>query len=222
MPKRGQTAPPARTGNDPVSRAQAAMQDLRDATRAGHEMIQGAKEVTRELAAAEQRVKDYAADLIPGEVARQLERLQPAIEAAVDKAVACAIEQFEKRIADVATAFAGAVEDAMRNADPRNKQSVTALVEGMSEGSCPHCGAIGDISKILAGVAHEEMPSGKPGKPKKGDVSRCAQCGGIAVFDHDPSGKLILRKPSKKEEGPMSKDRRLRQAFNRREGGDSE
>lgn len=204
------TQKPPRQQPDGTDRALRAAQECRAAVREANEAIQGIREATRELNAARRALQDYVADLVPGEVKRQLDKLEPATRKAMDASVAKVTAEFDRlealllgknRTADgpslvaVVEAYASAAT-AQQDECPREEM-------------CPYCGA----SKInLPHTRHKPVGPDSADKPSRGDASLCAQCGETSVFDLDVAGNLILRKPNRTESKALARSRTVRQA----------
>jgi hypothetical protein len=201
---------PPRQQPDGADRALRAARECRAAVREAHEVIQGMREATRELNDAHQALKDYVADLVPGEVKRQLDKLEPATRAAMDASVAKVTAEFDRLEALLLGKEKGgpslvAVAEAYAAARAQQEQG-----ECPREEMCPHCGATS-----LPHHARRYQPVGRPDgsdKPGRGDASVCAQCAETSVFDLDVAGNLILRKPSLAESKELARSRAVRQA----------
>lgn len=66
------------------------------------------------------------------------------------------------------------------------------MTTALHDHTCPYCGTAHDCSTA---VANDKL------RPSSGDVSICAQCAGLALFDDD----LQLRKPTEKEQVELDK-----------------
>lgn len=71
--------------------------------------------------------------------------------------------------------------------------------------ACPHCEAVND--------AHASDPGDSP--PEPGHLSMCIYCEQVGVFDTDPLGRLIIRKPTEDEAAELAGSPVLDQWFAR-------
>lgn len=199
---------PPRQQPDGADGALRAAQECRAAVREAHEVIQGMREATRELNAARQALNDYVADLVPGEVQRQLDKLEPATRKAMDASVAKVTAEFDRLEALLLGKNRTAGGPSLVAVVEAYASAATAQQGDPPEEMCPYCGA----TTNLPHTRHKPVGPDSADKPSRGDASLCAQCGETSVFDLDVAGNLILRKPNRTESQALARSRTVRQA----------
>lgn len=173
---------------------------LRAEVRAAHEAMKGMREAEADLRALLAEARRFAAEVVPAEVNRQLDELEPTIEATMRSCVANVIAEFDR-----IEALLLATKD---DGTPSIEDLITARAHRNGNGgkrgamTCRTCGAPND--------AYTALEEGKrPAVPKRGSPSICSTCATVSVFDHSPLGELIIREPTESEATRIAGDENI-------------
>ncbi|MGH9060299.1 MAG: hypothetical protein ACRDZY_12410 [Acidimicrobiales bacterium] len=158
------------------------------------------------IAEGREFVRAYTAEVVPGEVGKQLGRMEQVLMGEVAAAAA-------KVAAHTVRSGGGDGEPAL--GDVIRKQVTAAQSGRLAPGvqrytlACPHCEHPNNALAADDGAD----------RPAQGDHSICSNCGLVSVFESGPLGMMVLRRPTPPEQDQIAGDPEVKAAMVRAAGG---